>query len=66
MVQERPWECFNTLGKGIQPRKKKIQNTYVWIFQNGVEFEAKLFRVPAGNKAFAVLEKAGGGLHQGG
>ena len=33
---------------------------YVWIFQNGVEFEAKLFRLPAGNKAFAVLEKAGG------
>ena len=21
---------------------------YVWIFQNGVEFEAKLFRLPAG------------------
>ena len=30
---------------------------YVRIFQNGVEFEAKLFRLPA----FAVLEKARGG-----
>ena len=32
---------------------------YVWIFQNGVEFEAKLFRLP--RETFAVLEKAGGG-----
>ena len=25
MVQERPWECFNTLDKGIQPRKKRCK-----------------------------------------
>ena len=36
---------------------------HVWIFKNGVEFEAKLFRLPAiaGREAFAVLEKVGGG-----
>ena len=32
---------------------------YVWLFQNGVEIEAKLFRL-AGREACAVLEKAGG------
>ena len=26
-----------------------IANIYVWIFQNGVKSEAKLFRLPAGD-----------------
>ena len=29
--------------------QKNSLNIYVWIFQNGVEFEAKLFRLPVGD-----------------
>ena len=42
--------------------KVAVYCIYVWIFENSVEFEAKLFRLPtiAGREAFAVLQKAGG------
>ena len=42
--------------------KVAVYCIYVWIFENSVEFEAKLFRLPtiAGREPFAVLEKAEG------
>ena len=42
--------------------KVAVYCIYVWICENSVEFEVKLFRLPtiAGREPFAVLEKAEG------
>ena len=49
-----PWHCWPI---------------YVWIFQNGVEFEAKLFRLPVGDsrqgRPLRYLKRQGGSVKEG-
>ena len=50
------------------PHTWSITHTYVWIFENGVEFGAKVFRLPAGDSLQGGLYaawKARGGFRQG-